>query len=259
MRTRSRRCWSTSTDCACSRRTHRATDSRAALPPESYRPSILAGVAADLSVRARDLPGSLRRASPGAGASAARSARGSLSGRRAWRSSTVATSSGRMCGTDLTADLDHASPSRATGIEEDSFESWDAYFAFEREALDGGLRLAEAAHRATMREAEGRVVPILEPEALGAIKHGGRREPVTDDVSAGRRGRRPGAAADGSRRARSIRQQPRLRRPFPLSASRAHVESRPDGIHDLVSYDPAGWPTSSASSSSDSAAGQPPP
>lgn len=31
-----------------------------------------------------------------------------------------------------------------------------------------------------MREADGRVVPILEPEVLGEIKHGGRQEQLTE-------------------------------------------------------------------------------
>ena len=83
-------------------------------------------------------------------------------------------------GADLTADLATCVAEAREEIEEDSFASWDAYFAFERESLKRWTPALEAAHRAAMREAQGRVVPILEPETLGAIKYGGRREPVTD-------------------------------------------------------------------------------
>ena len=83
-------------------------------------------------------------------------------------------------GADLTADLNTCVAEAREEIEEDSFASWDAYFAFERESLKRWTPALEAAHRAAMREAEGRVVPILEPETLGAIKYGGRREPATD-------------------------------------------------------------------------------
>jgi hypothetical protein len=81
------------------------------------------------------------------------------------------------------------------------------------------------------------VVPILEPEALGAIKHGGRREPVTETYA-------PIAAAgvpvllvtapEPDVPEVAERALDRFRKALP----EARVESIPDGIHDLVSYAP---------------------
>ena len=141
-------------------------------------------------------------------------------------------------GADLTADLATCVAEARDEIEEDSFASWDAYFAFERESLGRWTPALEAAHRATMREVDGRVVPILEPEALGAIKHGGRREPVTETyapiaaagvpvllVTAVARARCPGGCGDGGRA---------------LSEGASRSPGRVDAgrVHDLVSCAP---------------------
>jgi pimeloyl-ACP methyl ester carboxylesterase len=141
-------------------------------------------------------------------------------------------------GADLTADLATCVADARDEIEGDSFASWDAYFAFERESLGRWTPALEAAHRATMRELDGRVVPILEPEALGAIKHGGRREPVTETYA-------PIAAAgvpvllvtapEPDVPEVAERAVERFRKALP----EARVVSSPDGIHDLVSYAPA--------------------
>jgi pimeloyl-ACP methyl ester carboxylesterase len=120
--------------------------------------------------------------------------------------------------------------------EEDSFASWDAYFAFERESLRRWTPALAEVHRAVMREEDGRVVPILDAEVLGAIKHGSRREPVTETypliaaadvpvllLTA------PGLGSEATSAAIA-----RFRSALPT----ARVESMPDAIHDLVSYAP---------------------
>jgi pimeloyl-ACP methyl ester carboxylesterase len=66
-------------------------------------------------------------------------------------------------GADFTADLATCVAEARQEIEEDSFASWDAYFAFERESLKRWTPALEAAHRAAMRETKGRVVPISNP------------------------------------------------------------------------------------------------
>jgi pimeloyl-ACP methyl ester carboxylesterase len=140
-------------------------------------------------------------------------------------------------GADLTAELATCVADARDEIEEDSFASWDAYFAFERESLGRWTPALEAAHRATMRELDGRVVPILEPQALGAIKHGGRREPVTETYA-------PIAAADVPVLLVTA-PEPDVPEVAEMAVERfrkalpdARVESMPDGIHDLVSYAP---------------------
>jgi pimeloyl-ACP methyl ester carboxylesterase len=142
-------------------------------------------------------------------------------------------------GADLTVDLATCVIEAHDEIAENSFASWDAYFAFERASLGRWTPALEAAHRATMRELDGRVAPILEPEALGAIKHGGRREPVTETY---------GPIAGAGMPVLLVRApEPDVPEVAEMAVERfrkalpdAQVESVPDGIHDLVSYAP-GW------------------
>jgi pimeloyl-ACP methyl ester carboxylesterase len=137
---------------------------------------------------------------------------------------------------DDAADLEACMVDARLETEEDSFESWDAYFAFERESLGRWTPALAETHRAVMREENGRVVPILEAEVLGAIKHGSRREPVTETypliaaahvpvlllTAPGHGSDAAGAAVAG----------------FRSALPKARVESIPDAIHDLVSYAP---------------------
>ena len=74
--------------------------------------------------------------------------------------------------------------------------TWDAYFAYQRESLRRWTPALEDAHRAVMREEEGRVVPVLGAEELGAIKHGNRREPAPGTYPAIAAG--PRAAKNGT-------------------------------------------------------------
>jgi pimeloyl-ACP methyl ester carboxylesterase len=82
------------------------------------------------------------------------------------------------------------------------------------------------------------VVPILEPEGLGAIKHGGRREPVTETY--------PPIAVAGVPVLLVTAPEPDVPEVAEMAVERfrkalpdARVESIPEGIHDLVSYAPA--------------------
>ena len=229
----------------------------AALPVDSYRPSALADVAAELlselGVDRAVFVGFSWGARVGC----------SFAARFPERTAGLALIDGGYVepgdvGADLTAELATCVADARQEIEEDSFASWDAYFAFEREALKRWTTALEAAHQAAMREAEGRVVPILEPETLGAIKYGGRREPVTDTY--------PLVAAAGV--PVLLLTAPELEVPevaergvvrFRAALPEARVESVPDGIHDLVSYAPARVADLIGEFFADSAAGQPPP
>lgn len=81
-------------------------------------------------------------------------------------------------GVDSTADLETCIADARRDAENDSFPSWDAYFASESTSLRRWTPALEEAHRAMMREDGGRVVPVLAPEVNGAIRHGGYQEPV---------------------------------------------------------------------------------
>jgi pimeloyl-ACP methyl ester carboxylesterase len=143
-------------------------------------------------------------------------------------------------GVDTTADRETCIAQARRGFEDNSFESWDAYFDFERESLRRWTPALAEAHRATMREADGRVVPILEPESRGAIKHGGFQEPVTETypliAAAGIPVLLLTAPEEPNYQAAAEAAIARFRASLPD----ARVVSRPDAIHDLVSYDPAG-------------------
>jgi len=58
------------------------------------------------------------------------------------------------------------------------YASWDAYFAEQAADLGRWTPELEAAHRATMRELNGEIVPILEPAVAAAISHGNVVEPT---------------------------------------------------------------------------------
>jgi pimeloyl-ACP methyl ester carboxylesterase len=229
----------------------------AALPADSYRPSALAEVAADLLNELEVDRAVFVGFSWGARVVC------SFAARFPERTAGLALIDGGYVdpgdvGADLTADLATCVADARQEIEEDSFASWDAYFAFERESLKRWTPALEAAHRAAMREAEGRVVPILEPGTLGAIKYGGRREPATDTY--------PLVAAAGVPVLLLTAPEPEVPEAaergvgrFRAAVPQARVESVPDGIHDLVSYAPARVADLIGEFVADSAAGQPPP
>ena len=150
-----------------------------ALPADSHRPSALAEVAADLLTELGVDRAVFVGFSWGARVGC------SFAARFPERTVGLALIDGGYVepgdvGADLTVDLTTCVAEAREEIEEDSFVSWEAYFAFERESLKRWTPAGKGRDRVTMRELDGRVVPILEPEALGAIKHGGRREPVTE-------------------------------------------------------------------------------
>lgn len=131
---------------------------------------------------------------------------------------------------DLAACVSEARQER----EEESFSSWDAYLAYERESLRRWTPAVEEAHRVVMREEDGRVVPILAPEALGAIKHGNRIEPVTETYPAIAAAQMPVLLLTAATKGNGAEAVIRFRAALPD----ALVESIPDAIHDLISFAP---------------------
>lgn len=210
-----------------------------ALPLESYRPSTLAQVAADLL--------------SALGLSRATFVGFSWGGRIGCsfaaffpeRTTNLALIEGGylgwedLPGFDSTADLEACTADARRETEEDSFASWEAFVAFQRESLRRWSPALAEAHRAMMREADGRVVPILEPEVLGAIKHGGRQEPVTGTYPLIADADVPvlllTASEPGELEAAAEAAIVRFRSALP----KARVESMPGAVHDLVSYAPA--------------------
>ena len=68
--------------------------------------------------------------------------------------------------------------------EEERYLTWDAYFAAEREALGRWTPSLEDAHRATMHESAGEIVPIAGPEVVGATRRANCLEPSAGEQAA---------------------------------------------------------------------------
>ena len=211
----------------------------AALPLESYRPSIVAGVAADL-LSALGISRAIfvgfswgARIACAFGAAFPELAAGLLlidGGYLEWAD---------IPGIDTGADLSSCVAHARRRAESDFFESWDVYLAVQREELGRWSPELAEAHRAMMREVDGKIHPILQPE-IGR-RDQARRVPgaASRDVSAHRRCGNARAPGHGSRRGRVPTSGRCGDRPFPVCPSRARVQSRPDAIHDLVSSAPA--------------------
>jgi pimeloyl-ACP methyl ester carboxylesterase len=116
--------------------------------------------------------------------------------------------------------------------DEDTFDDWDAFFAFEAESLRRWTPALEEAHRAAMREEAGRVAPIATAEVVGAINQGSRLEPLAEAYPAIAAAGLPvlllvasGADTEAVER-------------FRAALPDAEVEAVPDSIHDLISFAP---------------------
>lgn len=225
------------------------------LPLDSYRPSVFAGVAAEL-LSALGIARALFMGFSWGGRIACSFGAGFPE-----RTAGLALIDGGylewadIAGIDRTADLEACIAAARRGAESDSFESWDAYFALQQEELRRWTPELAEAHQAMMREVGGKIVPILEPEVAGAIRHGEYQEPVTTTyppiAGAGTPVLLVTAPEEAKYEAAAEAAIARFRSALP----KAQVESRPDAIHDLVSYDPAGI----AELVGRFAAGQPPP
>jgi len=135
-------------------------------------------------------------------------------------------------------------------LEEESFATWEAFFAFERESLRRWTPAVAEAHEAVMREQDGRVVPIVDAETLGAITYGNRLEPVAETYAAIAEAGVPVLLVYASR---PSREEPVAS--FETALPNAQVVSIPDAIHDLVSF----APDEVAKAVGSFVAGQPPP
>jgi pimeloyl-ACP methyl ester carboxylesterase len=144
-----------------------------------------------------------------------------------------------LSGFDLEADLEACVERARARAGRRRFPSWDAYFASERDDLGRWTPALEAAHRETMREQDGAVVPVLEPDAAGAIHHGGLVEPGVSTYPALRAAGVPIVLVVPSVGvARSPVAQRCLAR-FAEQVPQLDVRELPGAVHDLVSVAPA--------------------
>lgn len=125
---------------------------------------------------------------------------------------------------------------RAAG---ERYASWDAFFAAQRDDLKRWTNALAESHRASMREEEGQIVPILSPDVNGAINYWNCLEPNVSTYPSLREAGVPillltpadhGTLADAVQRA-LVR--------FQAEVPQLRVEKLPGNVHDLVSNAPA--------------------
>ena len=148
------------------------------------------------------------------------------------RTSALALVEGGHHGSRAPTSLEDAVEEARAEREEDTFDGWDAFFAFEAQSLRRWTPALEEAHRAAMREEAGRVAPIASAEVVGAIHHGSRLEPLVDAYPAIAAAAIPVLLLVAS--ASETEAVDRFRAALPG----AGVEAVPDAIHDLISFAP---------------------
>jgi pimeloyl-ACP methyl ester carboxylesterase len=155
-----------------------------AVPLEAYRPSQLAALAAELLAALRLERATFLGFSWGAEVGCAFAARHPDRTERLVLVDGGYVDFADLPGFDVAADLAACIERARARADRRRFPSWDAYFASERDDLGRWTPALEAAHRETMREHEGAVVPILSPDVVGAIHHGGLMEPTVSTYPA---------------------------------------------------------------------------
>ena len=204
-----------------------------ALPPESFRPSALAAVTAELlaalAVERVAFVGFSWGARIGCAFAAAYP---DLTSRL------VLIDGGYFEFADLPsfdpdADLSSYVAAAQASADDECFASWDAYFAAERDALGRWTPALAEAHRAIMREDDGRIVLILTPELDGAITYGSCLEPGVSTHDRLRASGVPGllvtCAEHGQYGTAGIER-------LHVDVPQLRVERLPGGVHDLVSH-----------------------
>jgi pimeloyl-ACP methyl ester carboxylesterase len=194
--------------------------------PDAFRPSRLAAAAADLLTELE-----IDRAAFVGFSWGGRVGCWFAAGYRE-RTSALALIEGGHHGSRAPSGLEAAIVEAEAEREEDTFESWDAFFAFEAESLRRWTPALEEAHHAVMREEGGRVAPIATAEVLGAINHGSRLEPVAQAHPAIAAAALPVLLLVASEIDTEAVER------FHAALPGAEVEAVPNGIHDLVSFAP---------------------
>jgi pimeloyl-ACP methyl ester carboxylesterase len=138
-------------------------------------------------------------------------------------------------GFEVDAGLDtHVARAQAEAVD-DVYASWEAYFAAERAAIGRWNADLEAAHRATMRERDGSVEPIITPETVGGVRHGNCVEPSVSTHEALRKAHVPVLLLTPSRHGRREAVARAGIQRFRANAPQLEVEGLDTEVHDLVS------------------------
>ncbi len=194
--------------------------------PDAFRPSRLAGSAAELLTELRVERAAFLGFSWGGRVGCW------FAARHPKRTSALALVEGGHHGSRAPTGLEAAVADPQTEREDETFESWEAFFAFEAESLRRWTPALQEAHRAVMQEDGGRVAPIATAEVVGAINQGSRLEPLAEAY--------PALAGKGLPVLLLVasRVDTEAVRHFRAALPDAQVSAVRGGIHDLVSFAP---------------------
>jgi pimeloyl-ACP methyl ester carboxylesterase len=206
------------------------------LPPEGYRPSALAKLVADLLTVLGLAKAAFVGFSWGASIGCAFAALYPQKTRQLALIDGGYVDFADLPDFDPTADLATLVAKAREEADTDSYPSWDAYFAAESAALRRWTPALADAHRSTMREEGGRIVPILDPRVVGATRYGNYQEPT---VSTHERLRAAGTpillmTPTEQRMFGNVAREAIAR--FQANVSQLRVHRMPGDVHDLVSH-----------------------
>ncbi len=119
---------------------------------------------------------------------------------------------------------------------EEVYAGWEAYFEYERSAIGRWSAELEAAHRATMRERNGRVEPITSPETVGGIRYGNCVEPTVSTQAALRDAGVPMLLVTPARHGSHDEVARAGIERFRAAVPQLEVQELPTDVHDLVSH-----------------------
>ena len=148
------------------------------------------------------------------------------------RTSALALVEGGHHGSGAPTGLEAAIAEARAEREEETFDSWEAFVAFEAQSLRRWTPALEEAHRAVMREEGGRVAPIATAEVVGAIHQGNRLEPLAEAYPAIAAAEVPVLLLVASEYESEAVER------FRAALPAARVDAVSDAIHDLVSFAP---------------------
>jgi pimeloyl-ACP methyl ester carboxylesterase len=209
-----------------------------ALPLEAYRPSTLASLAADLLSALGLSRAAFVGFSWGAEIGCAFAARFPQQTTRLVLIDEGYVDFRDLPNFDASADLPIHLAAARRRADDDSFPSWDAYFAAQSADLRRWTPALAEAHRAMMREQDGRIVPILDADVVGAINYGNFLEPTASAY--------PDLRVAGVPILLLTPEQPRFGAigragiaRFQAEVPQLRLEQLPGQVHDLVSHAPA--------------------
>jgi pimeloyl-ACP methyl ester carboxylesterase len=123
-------------------------------------------------------------------------------------------------------------------LREERVADWHSYFRAQEAAVKRWTPALAEAHRATMREERGGIVPVVSPEVVGAIRHADFSEPTLSTHASLRAASIPVLLLTPSEESKFGELAEHGIARFRAAVPQLRVEHLPGDVHDLVSYAP---------------------